>query len=241
MRLHPVAALLPPLNDAELGALRGSIVEHGVLDPVVVDPQERIVDGRHRVQIAEELGLDYPTRPLPDDVSPWSYGLTANLDRRHLRAEQRAAIVLQAEREGRAPEVVAIRERAAANQGARTDLEPRASASTKSEKSSDEIGALVGVSGATVRNVERAARESPDALSAIAAGETTARKVVSVSKNDGSARDETRPDPFLEMPCPACGRWTPQWVLAKMPTPKGATWRALSLRGSGKTRRRKAA
>lgn len=229
MKLHPVAALLPPLDDGERAALRASIEEHGVLDPVVVDGRKQIVDGRHRAELAAELGVELPTRPLPDGVSPWAYGLTANLDRRHLTAERRAAVVLLAERAGQAPEIVEIRERATENQQAGEPLRQT------TQRSSEAIGGLVGVSGSTVERVERAARTKPEALDEIATGKTTASTVVRAAR-PVPARDETRPDPMLELPCPSCGRWTPQWVLTKTKPPEGVTWRWLTLRGSGKTR-----
>lgn len=239
MNLHPVASLLPPLDQAQRDALRDSIVSLGVLDPVVVDEDGQIVDGRNRAEIAREYHIDYPTRPLPDGVSPWAYGLTVNLDRRHMTAEQRAAVILLAEREG-LPDVARIRERAAERQSpGRGGIEDHVILDSEAGRAHDAIGQIVGVSGATVRRVERAARERPEALVEIAAGTTTSREVVAPVRL-APAPVEHGPDPHLEFPCPTCGRWTPQWVLVrKMKQPEGATWRWLGLRGSGKTRRPK--
>lgn len=53
--------LLPPLRDAELSELRSSIERFGVKAPVHVDENDEILDGHHRVMIADSLGLPYQT------------------------------------------------------------------------------------------------------------------------------------------------------------------------------------
>lgn len=51
--------LLPPLSDEEYAALRADIAERGVLVPIVRDQHGNILDGHHRVRIAEDLGITY--------------------------------------------------------------------------------------------------------------------------------------------------------------------------------------
>jgi hypothetical protein len=50
-----------PLTEEEYARLKESIVQHGIITPVIVDAAGKIVDGFHRCQIAQELGL--PTVP----------------------------------------------------------------------------------------------------------------------------------------------------------------------------------
>ena len=53
------------LTDGEFDTLLASIEEHGVLTPVIVwDEADTLVDGHHRVAIAEELGIDYPVKRM---------------------------------------------------------------------------------------------------------------------------------------------------------------------------------
>jgi DNA methylase len=174
--IHPVARLFPPLESDELEALRASVRELGVLEPVLVDDAGRIVDGWHRAGLALELGLVLPTAPLPAGVSPLDVALGANLARRHLGAEQRAAILLLAERRGEAPEVKRIRAEARERKGERTDLQPPSNLGGRSGEAAEAIGELVGVSRTTVHNVERVGRELGErGLAAIVAGDSVDR------------------------------------------------------------------
>jgi len=50
--------------------LRRSIMRHGILAPVFVTPEGKILDGHHRVEIAEQLGVCYPVVVWPEDVMP---------------------------------------------------------------------------------------------------------------------------------------------------------------------------
>jgi ParB-like chromosome segregation protein Spo0J len=50
--------LLRPLNPAERQRLKDSIAANGVQYPVLVDEEDGVIDGGHRLQIAAELDLD---------------------------------------------------------------------------------------------------------------------------------------------------------------------------------------
>jgi hypothetical protein len=87
--IHPAAAILPELSDTEYAALRQNIEQHGVLNPVFVDPETRILDGRHRLRAAHELGIVCRTE-VYDGPDPLGFVLSQNLHRRHLTTSQRA-------------------------------------------------------------------------------------------------------------------------------------------------------
>lgn len=89
--------LLPPLSATQRDLLRDSIKENGVLDPVVFDEEGEILDGHHRVEIAEELGIEYPRRVIEDLDRPGKhmYALTVNVARRQLDAAARGPLVAQ--------------------------------------------------------------------------------------------------------------------------------------------------
>jgi hypothetical protein len=57
---HPYALLLPPLTSEEYAALKADIAKHGVLYPVILDEDGRVLDGVHRERIAAELGIELP-------------------------------------------------------------------------------------------------------------------------------------------------------------------------------------
>jgi len=89
--------LLPPLTVEQRDLLRQSIRENGVLEPVVFDEDGEILDGHHRVEIAEELGIEYPRRVIEDLDRPGKhmYALTVNVARRHLDQSSRGSLVAQ--------------------------------------------------------------------------------------------------------------------------------------------------
>lgn len=89
--------LLPPLSAEQRDVLRDSIQKNGVLEPVVFDEEGEILDGHHRVEIAEELGVEYPRRVLTglDQPDKHMFALTVNVARRQLDHEARKGLVAQ--------------------------------------------------------------------------------------------------------------------------------------------------
>lgn len=87
--------VMPSLSCEEYEALRQQIIEHGVLVPVVRDQHGNLLDGHHRVQIAEELGIGYRTDivPVHDDDQARTLARTYNLARRHLSRAQKRQLV----------------------------------------------------------------------------------------------------------------------------------------------------
>jgi ParB-like chromosome segregation protein Spo0J len=94
--------LFPPLDQATESALRASIQRFGVLVPVVRDQTGRVLDGHHRVRLAEELGVSYEAhvREVADDDEAQEIARTLNADRRHLTEEQRRPVVKALAEEG---------------------------------------------------------------------------------------------------------------------------------------------
>lgn len=90
-RIHPAAAIFPPLSVTADAALRRDIELNGVLNPVWVDAEGRVLDGRHRLRAAHELGIVCQTA-VYDGPDPVSFVLSQNLHRRHLTTSQRAMV-----------------------------------------------------------------------------------------------------------------------------------------------------
>src|ERR1019366_8699330 len=59
LRYRPILKL-PALPHEQFLALRDNIAVHGVLVPILVDEDKRIIDGNYRKNIADELGYDCP-------------------------------------------------------------------------------------------------------------------------------------------------------------------------------------
>lgn len=86
---------LPRLSDDEYAALEKSIVEHGIQVPIIVDENRSVIDGHHRKEIADRLGIECPRRFAMDldETQKRTLALSLNLDRRHLNREQKRELI----------------------------------------------------------------------------------------------------------------------------------------------------
>lgn len=92
---HPFQ-VMPPLAPDEYDALVADIRANGVLVPVLVDQQGRIIDGHHRHRAAAEAGVECPTvtRRVGSDEEARQLALSLNAARRHLSREQQADLII---------------------------------------------------------------------------------------------------------------------------------------------------
>lgn len=97
------------LDAATEAALRASIQTHGVLVPVAVDQNERIIDGHHRARIANELDIPFDTiTHWPEsDAAARELARTLNEDRRQLPIEQRREVVADLREQGHSERAIA--------------------------------------------------------------------------------------------------------------------------------------
>lgn len=94
--------LLPRLSPDEYAALEASIIQHGVLVPVEYDEDGEIIDGHHRVEICESLGLgDWPrfVRKGLSETEKRQLARELNVSRRHLTSEQKRRVIADQLRE----------------------------------------------------------------------------------------------------------------------------------------------
>jgi len=92
MKHHPVADLFPMLTDDELAEMAADIRERGQLQPIMLDKDGRILDGRNRYAACGLAGVD-PVFETYDGDDPDGYALAVNINRRHLTKGQQAMIV----------------------------------------------------------------------------------------------------------------------------------------------------
>lgn len=92
---------LPPLAPDELDGLKASIAVHGVLVPILLTEDGRVIDGSNRRAIADALGYECPESVqkglTEDEIRALARSL--NLARRHLSREQRRQLVADQLRE----------------------------------------------------------------------------------------------------------------------------------------------
>jgi hypothetical protein len=94
---HPLANLFPLMARTPFAELCADIKEHGLQHPIVLHEQQ-ILDGRNRLLACKEVGVNPKFIQFADlllTCSPEQYICSANLQRRHLTDDQRAAIVIE--------------------------------------------------------------------------------------------------------------------------------------------------
>ena len=89
---HPVTKIIPEMVGEEFDYLKDSIAKIGLLEPIWVDRDGLILDGRARYSACLELGIDPQYRTCEGDASILSFVVAANVNRRHLNPLQRAII-----------------------------------------------------------------------------------------------------------------------------------------------------
>lgn len=93
MEWHPYAKLFPLLPDDRLQELADDIRQHGLRQAIVVDDQERIIDGRNRYRACKMAGVEPTLEPfVGNDEAVLRLVISLNLHRRHLNESQRAMI-----------------------------------------------------------------------------------------------------------------------------------------------------
>lgn len=92
--------VMPSLSNEEYAALKTSIAQKGVEDPIVHDEDMVVIDGHHRVRACRGLGVDMDTVPTKavvglSDSEKREKAYELNLQRRHLEHGQKQEIVEQ--------------------------------------------------------------------------------------------------------------------------------------------------
>lgn len=90
MKAHPYADLFPMMSPAERDALRESVRESGLLQPIVVMGGQ-ILDGRNRYSVCVELGIE-PWTVEFTGTDPLRHVLALNASRRQMNETQRAMV-----------------------------------------------------------------------------------------------------------------------------------------------------
>lgn len=97
LTFHEVADLFPLMTSEEYQALRADIALNGLREPIWTY-QGRIIDGRNRSLVCQELGLKPMFREWDGVGSLVDFVVSLNLKRRHLTTSQRAMIAVEIEK-----------------------------------------------------------------------------------------------------------------------------------------------
>jgi hypothetical protein len=93
---HPVAAIFSMLSTTGLQDLADDIATHGLLHPVVLDDQGRVLDGRNRLAACEIANVE-PSFTTYRGDDPLGFVISENVKRRHLSPSRLAMLSLDAE------------------------------------------------------------------------------------------------------------------------------------------------
>lgn len=95
-KAHPYANLFPLMEGNDFAALVADIRAEGLREPIWIDEQGRILDGRNRMRACLKAGVPCIKRTFPgDDAAILRFVISKNLHRRHLDASQRAMIAAE--------------------------------------------------------------------------------------------------------------------------------------------------
>lgn len=96
MEWHPYAKLFPMLGAEALALLTADIEANGLKQPIIIDRDERIIDGRNRDAACRMAGVTPVYEPFTgSDAEILKLVVSLNIHRRHLTESQRAMIAAE--------------------------------------------------------------------------------------------------------------------------------------------------
>lgn len=170
---HPLSSLCGDMDAESFEALVKDIRDQGQLEPIDLVGDE-IIDGWHRYRACQVLEREAKTRVLPDGLELVEYVLGKNAHRRHMTAEQRAAVVMLA------AEWMPAHRPGATEKG-----------DTVSPLSNEAAAERAGVSTRTIQRVKAQIRAGHG--EALAKGSETLRSLVAKARKAAAARARENP------------------------------------------------
>ena len=162
---HPLSAAFPAIGADDFQALKDSIENIGVQNPITLF-EGMVIDGWHRYTAANELGMDCPVVEL-GDVDPRDFVLAQNKARRHVTQAQLAM----------ATTAVYAWKPVGSNQHANrvgTECPP---------KSNAELADAAGVSEKTIKQAKAVqTKAAPEVVEAVKRGEIGLPKAAAIAK-----------------------------------------------------------
>lgn len=95
MKFHPAANIFPLMAEDEFARLVEDIKLNGQLEPIWLDSEGQIIDGRNRYMACLKANIQPITKTWTGNGSIVDFAVSLNLHRRHLTASQRACVATE--------------------------------------------------------------------------------------------------------------------------------------------------
>ena len=154
-QFHPVASLFPLLSGEAFQELVADIKKNGLREPILLDAEGCIIDGRNRYRACNLAGVEPRFVQWEGQGTLPEVALSLNLHRRHLDESQRAMVAARTAKW--------MEKEAAERRGTRTDIQANLPGSQFGQ-TRDKAGALVNVSPRSVTNAAKVLRHGCDKL-----------------------------------------------------------------------------
>ena len=170
----------PQMSKKKWREFVASVAKEGILQPIVVTKGFRVIDGKHRLKAAKELGIENVRviiEEISEDKIP-AYITATKLARDDLKSGQKAALVIRLHYEEE-------KQRAKARQGNRTDLTSAPiGAKVENKRSSKVLAEKAGVGHGSITRLITVYRNRPDLFERVFNGSYSINKVYTQMKAD---------------------------------------------------------
>lgn len=178
--IHEYAKLFPAMTDEELEDLASDIRENGQQNPIWLDSEGFILDGRNRAAACLIAGVPPETRTFNGtDEDKLRFVVSQNVHRRHLNTSQRAVIAATMATSFEA--LAKARQVSTLNRGSLSPVKenfPERDAG----QSRDQAGAALNVSGKSVDMAKKViAKAAPEVVEAVTMGNLAVSRAATIA------------------------------------------------------------
>ena len=165
MEWHEASRIYPMLSDDLLQELAADIRENGLLEPILIDVDDRIIDGRNRYAACKIAEVEPVFEVHTDADSIVSVVLSLNHKRRHLNKGQLAACAAKAEELMKAERDAAAERRKAGNaKGGKSSQKIDQTSDDNANKADSRVAEQFGTNRQYVADARKIRDESPETL-----------------------------------------------------------------------------
>lgn len=172
----------PQMSKKKWREFVASVAKEGILQPIVVTKGFRVIDGKHRLKAAKELGIESVRviiEDIPEDKIP-AYITETKLNRDDLKSGQKAAMVIRLFYEELAQEAKA---NSLANLKQNTELPDLANRGI-SRDTANELAKKAGIGRSSMTYLISVYRNRPDLFERVFNGEISINKAYTQMKAD---------------------------------------------------------